>query len=162
MLFQAPALYRSAYTNRLSIVVTPLKALMEDQVQKLWELGFYSSVEAINQDKVDELPQIYRRLAGGEIRLLFITPERFRSGAFVRAFEQRLANDQGLEYAVYDEAHCISQWGHEFRPDYLYSAQVVQRYRKANLETTKRAFPVLLFSATVSKKIYEGFEQLFS
>ena len=162
LLFQAPALYRSAYTNRLSIVVTPLKALMQDQVQKLWELGFHSSVEAINQDNLDELPQIYRRLAGGEIRLLFITPERFRSGAFIRAFESRMANDEGLEYAVYDEAHCISQWGHEFRPDYLYSAQVMQDYRKKNLETTKRGFPVLLFSATVSEKIYEGFNQLFS
>ncbi|MFC6223916.1 DEAD/DEAH box helicase [Hymenobacter artigasi] len=162
LLFQAPALYRSAYTNRLSIVVTPLKALMQDQVQKLWELGFHSSVEAINQDNVDELPQIYRRLAGGEIRLLFITPERFRSGAFIRAFELRMANDGGLEYAIYDEAHCISQWGHEFRPDYLYSAQVMQRYRKENLATTKRSFPVLLFSATVSEKIYEGFNQLFS
>jgi len=157
LLFQAPALYRSAFTNRLTIVVTPLKALMEDQVNALWKLGFYSSVEYINQDKRDELPQIYRRLAGGEISLLFITPERFRSGAFTKAFLQRFNNDQGLEYAVYDEAHCISQWGHEFRPDYLYSGKAVQRFR----EGSTRRFPVLLFSATVSEKIYQEFTQLF-
>ncbi|WP_460676452.1 DEAD/DEAH box helicase [Hymenobacter coalescens] len=157
LLFQAPALYRSAFTNRLTIVVTPLKALMEDQVNALWKLGFYSSVEYINQDKRDELPQIYRRLAGGEISLLFITPERFRSGAFTKAFLQRFNNDQGLEYAVYDEAHCISQWGHEFRPDYLYSGKAVQRFR----EGSSRRFPVLLFSATVSEKIYQEFTQLF-
>ena len=157
LLFQAPALYRSAFTNRLTIVVTPLKALMEDQVNALWKLGFYSSVEYINQDKRDELPQIYRRLAGGEISLLFITPERFRSGAFNKAFLQRFNNDQGLEYAVYDEAHCISQWGHEFRPDYLYSGKAVQRFR----EGCPRRFPVLLFSATVSEKIYQEFTQLF-
>ncbi|WP_426491276.1 DEAD/DEAH box helicase [Hymenobacter sp. 102] len=157
LLFQAPALYRSAFTNRLTIVVTPLKALMEDQVNALWKLGFYSSVEYINQDKRDELPQIYRRLAGGEISLLFITPERFRSGAFTKAFLQRFNNDQGLEYAVYDEAHCISQWGHEFRPDYLYSGKAVQRFREAS----PRRFPVLLFSATVSEKIYQEFTQLF-
>ncbi|UOQ75300.1 DEAD/DEAH box helicase [Hymenobacter cellulosilyticus] len=150
-------MYRSAFTNRLTIVVTPLKALMEDQVNALWKLGFYSSVEYINQDKRDELPQIYRRLAGGEISLLFITPERFRSGAFTKAFLQRFNNDQGLEYAVYDEAHCISQWGHEFRPDYLYSGKAVQRFR----EGSSRRFPVLLFSATVSEKIYQEFTQLF-
>ena len=160
LLFQAPALYRSSYTNRLSIVVTPLKALMEDQVEKLWELGFYSSVEFINQDKQDELGQIYRRLAGGEISLLFITPERFRSGAFTKAFLQRFNNDQGLEYAVYDEAHCISQWGHEFRPDYLHSARVVQRYRDPAV--CARRFPVLLFSATVSEKIYDNLNELFA
>ncbi|SET97967.1 DEAD/DEAH box helicase [Hymenobacter actinosclerus] len=157
LLFQAPALYRSAFTNRLTIVITPLKALMEDQVNALWKLGFYSSVEYINQDKRDELPQIYRRLAGGEISLLFITPERFRSGAFNKAFLQRFNNDQGLEYAVYDEAHCISQWGHEFRPDYLYSGKAVQRFR----EGCPRRFPVLLFSATVSEKIYQEFTELF-
>lgn len=157
LLFQAPALYRSAFTNRLTIVVTPLKALMEDQVSALWKLGFYSSVEYINQDKRDEMPQIYRRLAGGEISLLFITPERFRSGAFNKAFLQRFNNDQGLEYAVYDEAHCISQWGHEFRPDYLYSGKALQDFRKA----CPRQFPVLLFSATVSEKIYQEFTQLF-
>ena len=157
LLFQAPALYRSAYTNRLSIVVTPLKALMEDQVEALWKRGFYSSVEFLNQDKQDETQQIYRRLAGGELALLFITPERFRSRGFAKAFAQRLASDGGLEYAIYDEAHCISQWGHEFRPDYLHSAQVVEGHR----QLCPHRFPVLLFSATVTEKIYEGFTQLF-
>lgn len=157
LLFQAPALYRSSFTNRLSIVVTPLKALMEDQVEGLRKLGFYSSVEFINQDRKAELPQIYRRLAGGEVSLLFITPERFRSASFMRAFDQRFDNDQGLEYAVYDEAHCISQWGQEFRPDYLHSAHVVQRYRAG----CPRRFPVLLLSATVTEKIYDEFTRIF-
>lgn len=157
LLFQAPALFRSSFTNRLSIVITPLKALMEDQVKALWDLGFYGSVEYINQDKSDEVLQIYRRLAGGEISLLFITPERFRSGGFIKAFTQRFENDGGLEYAVYDEAHCISQWGHEFRPDYLYSGKRVQRFKDMN----ERKFPVLLFSATISEKIYRDLNLIF-
>ncbi len=157
LLFQAPALYRSSFTNRLTIVVTPLKALMEDQVKALWEKGFYGSVDYINQDKSDEVQQIYRRMAGGELSLLFITPERFRSGGFIKAFSQRFDNDGGLEYAVYDEAHCISQWGHEFRPDYLYSGKAVQRFK----DMTERKFPVLLFSATVSEKIFRDFNSIF-
>lgn len=157
LLFQAPALFRSSFTNRLTVVVTPLKALMEDQVKALWDLGFYGSVDYINQDKSDEVQQIYRRLAGGELSLLFITPERFRSGGFVRAFSQRFSNDGGLEYAVYDEAHCISQWGHEFRPDYLYSGKAVQRFK----DSSQRKFPVLLFSATVSEKVYRDFNLIF-
>ncbi|MGI4873019.1 MAG: DEAD/DEAH box helicase [Janthinobacterium lividum] len=161
VLFQAPALYRSSYTNRLSIVVTPLRALMEDQVTKLWELGFYSSVECINSDKQDELGQIYRRVAGGEIQLLFITPERFRSNGFSKAFAQRFALDGGLEYAIFDEAHCISQWGHEFRPDYLHSARHVQRLRLGALQDYERRFPILLFSATVTEKILANFNNLF-
>lgn len=157
LLFQAPALFRSSFTNRLTIVITPLKALMEDQVKALWDLGFYGSVEYINQDKSDEVLHIYRRLAGGEISLLFITPERFRSGGFIKAFTQRFDNDGGLEYAVYDEAHCISQWGHEFRPDYLYSGKAVQRFKDLN----ERKFPVLLFSATISEKIYRDLNLIF-
>lgn len=157
LLFQGPALYRSAYTNRLSIVVTPLKALMQDQVEGLWKRGFYSSVDYLNQDKQDEVQQIYSRLAGGELMLLFITPERFRSRGFANAFAQRLASDGGLEYAIYDEAHCISQWGHEFRPDYLHSARTVEGHRKVSTHQ----FPVLLFSATVTEKIYTGFTELF-
>ena len=161
VLFQAPALYRSSYTNRLSVVVTPLRALMEDQVHKLWELGFYSSVEYINSDKQDEVAQIYRRVAGGEIQLLFITPERFRSPGFSKAFAQRFALDGGLEYAVFDEAHCISQWGHEFRPDYVHAAREVRRLRDEAVAAYGRRFPVLLFSATVTEKILANFHALF-
>ena len=120
VLFQGPALYNSAYSNKLSIVVTPLKALMQDQVKELGEKGFITNVDYLNGDRsYQEVKSIYRKINGGEIAILYVTPERFRSRAFINALTTRMSNDNGLEYMVFDEAHCISQWGMEFRPEYL-------------------------------------------
>ena len=157
ILFQAPALYRGSISGRLTIVVTPLKALMEDHVNKLWELNFWGSVDCINRDRKDT-QHIYRRIAGGEILLLYITPERFRSKSFINALKMRLENDGGLEYVVYDEAHCVSQWGLDFRPDYLNSTNV----NIALKEKSESKFPLLLFSATVSEQIYNDFQIRFN
>ncbi|WP_149304905.1 DEAD/DEAH box helicase [Pareuzebyella sediminis] len=158
LLFQAPALFKSTFTNRLTIVVTPLKALMEDQVDALWKKGFYGSVEYLNADRSTDTQLIYRALAGGEIALLFITPERFRSKSFKNALNVRLQSDGGLEYIVFDEAHCVSQWGHEFRPDYFNCAKEVYKIKLAS----PNDIPLLLFSATVSEKIYQDFNRIFS
>src|SRR5690606_19457097 len=98
VLFQGPALFKSAFTNKLTIVVTPLKALMEDQVEALWEKGFFGSVDYINSDRSTDIDSIYRAMAGGELSLLFVTPERFRSRSFNNALQMRIQSDGGLEY----------------------------------------------------------------
>lgn len=157
VLFQGPALYRSSFTRGLTLVISPLKALMEDQVQQLWKLGFWSSVDYLNQDKGMEVQNIYRKMAGGEINLLFITPERFRSRSFEVALKTRIKADGGLDYCVFDEAHCISQWGNEFRPDYQRCARITWKMKRG----AKQKFPILLFSATVSEQIYNDFNRIF-
>ena len=152
VLFQGPALYNSAYTNKLSIVVTPLKALMQDQVRELEEKGFISNVDYLNGDRsFQEVKSIYRKINGGEIAILYVTPERFRSRAFLNALTTRMANDHGLEYMVFDEAHCISQWGMEFRPEYLN----VIRKCKEQKDTYGDNMCIAMFSATVTDMIYE-------
>ena len=152
VLFQGPALYNSAYTNKLSIVVTPLKALMQDQVKELGEKGFISNVDYLNGDRsYQEIRSIYRKINGGEIAILYVTPERFRSRAFLNALMTRMSNDHGLEYMVFDEAHCISQWGMEFRPEYL---NVIKKCKEQK-ETYGENMCIAMFSATVTDMIYE-------
>ena len=151
VLFQGPALYNAAYSNKLSIVVTPLKALMQDQVKDLGKKGFITNVDYLNGDRsYQEVRSIYRRINGGEIALLYVTPERFRSRAFLNALTTRMANDHGLEYLVFDEAHCISQWGMEFRPEYL---NVVKKCKEFK-ETYGDDMCIAMFSATVTDMIY--------
>lgn len=154
ILFQGPALYYSAFTNKLSIVVTPLKALMEDQVSELHDprLGFYTNVDYLNSDRSQgEVQQIYRKVKGGELALLYVTPERFRSRSFLNALQTRIANDKGLEYFIFDEAHCISQWGQEFRPDYLNVMRWCVELKKSYPQSC-----VTLYSATVTKQIQDA------
>jgi len=152
LLFQGPALFRSAFSCKLSIVISPLRALMQDQVDALWNKGFYSNVEFLSADKSHvEIRDIYRRIAGGEIALLYITPERFRSRAFENSLFTRLDADSGLEFVIFDEAHCISQWGQEFRPDYLNAGRKIADISNTPSFNLRK----LLFSATISDQVYE-------
>ena len=158
VLFQGPALYRAAFTNRLSIVITPLKALMQDQVNGLHELGFLTNVEYLNSDKSrPETSRIYRKVTGGEIALLYVTPERFRSRGFRNALESRMEADAGLEYIIFDEAHCISQWGLDFRPEYLSTAQTCAKLAERFPDTR-----IELFSATVTGQVRDDIESFIN
>lgn len=148
VVFQAPAICRSMFTHRLTLVVSPLRALMQDQVDDLHSKGFVTNVDYLSGDRMTvETQSIYRRIKSGDIALLYITPERFRVRSFIDVLYQRLHMDGGLEYVVFDEAHCISQWGQDFRPDYRNAIQFCVDLKE------KFDIQIALFSATVTAQV---------
>ncbi|MBD0274671.1 MAG: RecQ family ATP-dependent DNA helicase, partial [Acetobacteraceae bacterium] len=106
--YQVPALCREG----LAVVVSPLIALMEDQVAAMRQQGVAAAALHSDLDE-DAAREVRRALADGELKLLYVSPERLTlEGTLSRLQERRIAL-----FAV-DEAHCVSQWGHHFRPEY--------------------------------------------
>lgn len=106
--FQLPAKAREG----LVVVISPLIALMQDQVIRAKDLGIAATFLSSTLTR-EERERRVERLAQGDFKLIFVTPERFRKADFVAAVQKR-----EIQLLAVDEAHCISQWGHNFRPDY--------------------------------------------
>ncbi len=124
--FQLPALNRYYRNGGLTVVVSPLQSLMKDQVDNLRAKGV-QGVDMLNSLlSVTERADVLDKVSLGDIGILFVAPEQFRNASFISAIEHRQINGW-----VFDEAHCLSKWGHDFRPDYLYAAKFIAKRNRA-------------------------------
>jgi ATP-dependent DNA helicase RecQ len=141
--YQLPALSRYDKTGALTIVISPLVALMADQVASLRGRGIDSSAALNGLLSMPERADVLERTRLGDIAILLVSPEQLRNRAFRRALAQR---DVGSW--VLDEAHCLSKWGHDFRPDYRYLGRFMrERAGRGSVP------PVLALTATAKPDV---------
>jgi ATP-dependent DNA helicase RecQ len=137
--FQLPALLRPG----VCIVVSPLIALMQDQVRQLENNGIEATFINSSLERA-EMSRRLARLERGEIKLLYVAPERLLQSEFQEGVLPRLQAAHGISSLVVDEAHCVSEWGHDFRPEYR------QLHR---LRTQFAKVPIAAFTATATERV---------
>ncbi len=144
--FQAPAILEGG----LTIVISPLIALMKDQVQGLKDRGapvaaIYSGIPGAEQRSILEQAE------KGDVNLLYLSPERVNKNNDLQQVLLRLASKGKLKRLVYDEAHCLSDWGHDFRPDYL---RVKSKIAEIGLK-----LPTVCLTATATQAVRDDLQK---
>lgn len=143
--YQIPALSRYDKTGALTVVISPLVALMADQVTGMEARGIHASAAINGLLSLPERAEILDRIRLGDVGILIIAPEQLRSKAVRKVLAQR-----EIGMWVLDEAHCISKWGQDFRPDYRYVGRFI-RETSANGELA----PILCLTATAKPEVVQ-------
>ena len=146
--YQLPALSRYDKTGALTVVISPLVALMADQVAGLERQGIGCAVTVNGLLSLPERKEMLDRVRLGDAGILIIAPEQLRSVSVRQALAQR-----EIGAWVLDEAHCLSRWGHDFRPDYRYVTRFI-REKAADA-------PVLCLTATAKPEVREDIRRHF-
>lgn len=154
--YQLPALSQFTKTGALTVVISPLVALMADQVQGMRRQGITSCVTINGMLSMPERQEALNQVRLGDAAILLISPEQLRSPS-VRS----VLNQREVGYWVLDEAHCVSKWGHDFRPDYRYVGRFINEY-----SGDEDSAPIICLTATakpdVIKDITDHFETKLS
>ena len=145
---------KSRLRNQLTIIISPLQALMKDQVDGLIAKGIINAGTINGMLTMLERSQTLEGIVKGDIDLIWIAPEQLRNTTVKSAIIQR---EVGM--VVIDEAHCFSKWGHDFRPDYLYIARFIGEICKENYD---RLPPDSLLYSYCEKRCYRRNSSLFS
>ena len=138
--YQVPALVLEG----ICLVVTPLIALMKDQVEELQKRGIVAEAIYTGMGK-EQVESTLNKAIAGKIKFLYVSPERLASERFRARLKQ-----MHLSMLAVDEAHCISQWGYDFRPSYLRIAEIRENFRQ---------IPVLALTATATPRVAEDIQQ---
>lgn len=157
LMFQLPAMYLAEKYNLLTIVITPLIGLMNDQVQALNDKG-YLGARTINSDISPVIKnEILEEVARGECNILYISPESLLS----RSDISQLIGSRRIGMIIVDEAHIVTTWGKQFRPDYWYLGDHISKLRttQGKAEVNPMSFVIATFTATA---IYGGHEDMYN
>jgi ATP-dependent DNA helicase RecQ len=133
--YQVPALMQES----LTVIVSPLISLMKDQVDSLIQSSVAEAATLHSGLSPEERWEVERRVRTGAVKMLYVAPERLRSLEFVLSLRRA-----GVGLFVVDEAHCISEWGHNFRPDYLFLPRAVRDLGSP---------PILALTATATPRV---------
>ncbi|MBK4990662.1 RecQ family ATP-dependent DNA helicase [Pseudomonas sp. S36] len=121
--YQLPALNRFHRNGSLTVIISPLQSLMKDQVDGLIERNVQCAAALNGLLTLPERADVLEKTQMGDVGILLVSPEQFRNKAFRRAIRQRQVGAW-----IFDEAHCLSKWGSDFRPDYLYVSRFIREY----------------------------------
>jgi ATP-dependent DNA helicase RecQ len=141
-----PALMRYQRRNLLTVVVSPLQALMKDQVDNFSRFtGTRIAAALYGMLTLPERGEVLEGVRLGDIGILLVSPEQLRNATFRKTVSQR-----EIGAWVFDEAHCLSKWGHDFRPDYLYAIRFIREFAEQEQVAIP---PVQCFTATAKKDV---------
>lgn len=154
VIFQIPAIYLAAKYQLFTIVISPLIGLMKDQVVNL-ELRNYSFARTINSDiSPIQKQEIINDITDNKCHILYISPESLLSKSDL----EQIIGKRTLGLLVVDEAHIVTTWGKQFRPDYWYLGNHLSKIKKAQLKKKEMGFVIATFTATA---IYGGIENMY-
>ena len=148
--YQIPALSLFDKTGALTVVISPLVALMADQVQGLARAGITGAVTVNGMLSLPERHDALEKVRMGDASILLIAPEQLRSPGVRSVLQQR-----EVGFWVLDEAHCISKWGHDFRPDYRYVSRFIKEFSGDEVP------PVLCLTATAKPEVVRDIRDHF-
>jgi ATP-dependent DNA helicase RecQ len=149
--YQLPALNRFHRNGSLTVIISPLQSLMKDQVDSLLARNVHCAAALNGLLTMPERADTLEKIQLGDVGILLISPEQFRNKAFRKAITHRQ-----IGAWIFDEAHCLSKWGNDFRPDYLYAARFIREFTdKADLA------PIGCFTATAKQDVLDDIRQHF-
>lgn len=154
--FQMPALIKAKAYKGLTVVISPLQALMKNHVDSFKDSNQNFSVVAISGylSPIERM-NILTEVENGVVDILYIAPEALRSNSVFKALQKRI-----IERFVIDEAHCFSSWGHDFRHDYYFVANSIKELEDSSAFQSK--IPVSCFTATAKPEVLKDIKQYFS
>lgn len=149
--YQLPALNRYHRNGCLTIIISPLQSLMKDQVDGLLARNIPCCASLNGLLTLPERADVLEKIQMGDVGILLVSPEQFRNKAFRNAIKHRQ-----IGAWIFDEAHCLSKWGNDFRPDYLYVARFIREFSDADEKAS-----IGCFTATAKPDVLEDIRTHF-